>query len=170
MKSDFLPPMVAIPGGIFVMGSDDHYREEAPAHRVHVDGFLMDVTPVVELCIRSELAPPVRSRRPHQRVGRSPGRARHVGGCGSLRTLGRQALANGGRVEEGRPRRTRRRHLRVGQGMDAWRTPSGKYMARPALSTGSPSSATVGHIDESRRISLRPPAEMSGCAQRDPME
>jgi sulfatase modifying factor 1 len=34
--------MVWIPGGDFVMGSDDHYPEEAPAHRVGVDGFWMD--------------------------------------------------------------------------------------------------------------------------------
>jgi formylglycine-generating enzyme required for sulfatase activity len=38
--------MVEIPGGTFVMGSDRHYPEEAPAHRVKVDGFLMDATPV----------------------------------------------------------------------------------------------------------------------------
>jgi formylglycine-generating enzyme len=34
--------MVWIPGGTFVMGSDHHYPEEAPAHRVPVDGFWMD--------------------------------------------------------------------------------------------------------------------------------
>jgi sulfatase modifying factor 1 len=34
--------MVWIPGGTFQMGSDDHYPEEAPAHRVTVDGFWMD--------------------------------------------------------------------------------------------------------------------------------
>src|SRR5262249_28381307 len=34
--------MVWIPGGAFVMGSDRHYPEEAPAHRVSVDGFWMD--------------------------------------------------------------------------------------------------------------------------------
>ncbi|HZV93094.1 MAG TPA: formylglycine-generating enzyme family protein [Caldimonas sp.] len=34
--------MVWIPGGTFLMGSDHHYREEAPAHRVKVDGFRMD--------------------------------------------------------------------------------------------------------------------------------
>jgi formylglycine-generating enzyme len=34
--------MVWIPGGSFLMGSDDHYPEEAPAHRVTVDGFWMD--------------------------------------------------------------------------------------------------------------------------------
>jgi formylglycine-generating enzyme required for sulfatase activity len=31
-----------IPGGTFLMGSNDHYPEEAPAHRVTVDGFWMD--------------------------------------------------------------------------------------------------------------------------------
>ncbi len=34
--------MVWIPGGIFLMGSNDHYPEEAPAHRVTVNGFWMD--------------------------------------------------------------------------------------------------------------------------------
>lgn len=31
-----------VPGGIFTMGSDAHYPEEAPAHRVRVNGFWMD--------------------------------------------------------------------------------------------------------------------------------
>lgn len=35
-----------IPGGTFRMGSDRHYPVEAPAHRVGVDGFCMDRTPV----------------------------------------------------------------------------------------------------------------------------
>src|SRR4030095_9011693 len=34
--------MVWIPGGTFLMGSDHHYPEEAPAHTVTVDGFWMD--------------------------------------------------------------------------------------------------------------------------------
>ena len=34
--------MVWIPGGTFLMGSDKHYPEEAPAHEVTVDGFWMD--------------------------------------------------------------------------------------------------------------------------------
>lgn len=38
--------MVWIPGGEFLMGSDRHYPEEAPAHRVSVGGFWMDRTPV----------------------------------------------------------------------------------------------------------------------------
>jgi formylglycine-generating enzyme required for sulfatase activity len=36
------PGMEWIPGTEFLMGSDDHYPEEAPAHRVRVDGFWMD--------------------------------------------------------------------------------------------------------------------------------
>lgn len=36
------PGMVWIPGGEFMMGSDDHYSEEAPVHHVTVDGFWMD--------------------------------------------------------------------------------------------------------------------------------
>ena len=38
--------MIWIEGGAFRMGSDRHYVEEAPAHRVIVDGFWIDSTPV----------------------------------------------------------------------------------------------------------------------------
>jgi sulfatase modifying factor 1 len=34
--------MVWIPGGTFLMGSNQHYPEEAPVHHVTVDGFWMD--------------------------------------------------------------------------------------------------------------------------------
>jgi formylglycine-generating enzyme required for sulfatase activity len=38
--------MAALPGGTFVMGSDTHYPEERPAHRVTVDAFRIDRFPV----------------------------------------------------------------------------------------------------------------------------
>jgi formylglycine-generating enzyme required for sulfatase activity len=38
--------MVWVPGGTFRMGSDHHYPEEAAGHRVFVDAFWIDPTPV----------------------------------------------------------------------------------------------------------------------------
>jgi len=38
--------MVWVPGGTFLMGSDSHYPEEAPAHPVRVSPFWMDATAV----------------------------------------------------------------------------------------------------------------------------
>jgi sulfatase modifying factor 1 len=38
--------MTWLPGGMFAMGSDRHYPEEAPVHRVRVGGFWIDPTPV----------------------------------------------------------------------------------------------------------------------------
>jgi sulfatase modifying factor 1 len=40
------PNMVRLPGGTFLMGSDHHYQEEAPAHRVTVGPFWIDRMPV----------------------------------------------------------------------------------------------------------------------------
>jgi formylglycine-generating enzyme len=36
------PGLVWIPAGTFLMGSDSHYPEEAPAHKVSIDGFWID--------------------------------------------------------------------------------------------------------------------------------
>ena len=40
------PDMVWIPGATYKMGSDKHYPEERPVHRVSVDGFWIDRFPV----------------------------------------------------------------------------------------------------------------------------
>ena len=37
---------IALPGGTFLMGSDAHYPEEAPTHRVRVNGFAIEPVPV----------------------------------------------------------------------------------------------------------------------------
>jgi formylglycine-generating enzyme required for sulfatase activity len=40
------PDMMYVPGGIFAMGSESFYPEEAPVRRVSVDPFWLDATPV----------------------------------------------------------------------------------------------------------------------------
>jgi formylglycine-generating enzyme required for sulfatase activity len=44
--------MVWIPGGVFRMGSDDHYPEEAPAHAAEVAGFWIDRHQVTNAAFR----------------------------------------------------------------------------------------------------------------------
>ena len=41
-SKDAIENMVWIAGGTFLMGSDRHYPEEAPAHQVTVEGFWSD--------------------------------------------------------------------------------------------------------------------------------
>ena len=45
-QTDPLADMVFVAGGEFRMGSDRHYAEEAPVHRVRVDPFWIDRAPV----------------------------------------------------------------------------------------------------------------------------
>src|SRR5689334_19871309 len=45
--------MIWLDGGTFRMGSDRHYPEEAPVHRVTVDGFWIDRTPVTNRQFRA---------------------------------------------------------------------------------------------------------------------
>jgi formylglycine-generating enzyme required for sulfatase activity len=40
--------MIWIGGGTYLMGSDKHYPEVRPAHRVSVDGFWIDRIPVTD--------------------------------------------------------------------------------------------------------------------------
>jgi sulfatase modifying factor 1 len=50
---DAASEMIWIKGGAFRMGSDRHYREEGPVHRVTVDGFYIDATPVTNRQFRA---------------------------------------------------------------------------------------------------------------------
>jgi sulfatase modifying factor 1 len=54
-RRESTPPtdMVWISGGEFSMGSDRHYAEEAPVHRVSLDGFWIDRTPVTNRQFKS---------------------------------------------------------------------------------------------------------------------
>ena len=51
-----LTDLVRIEGGSFRMGSDDHYPEERPAHRVTVDPFWIERTPVTNEMFRRFVA------------------------------------------------------------------------------------------------------------------
>ena len=46
MSNELLPELALIPGGEFLMGSEDAEEDERPVHRVHVDDFLIGVQPV----------------------------------------------------------------------------------------------------------------------------
>ena len=46
MTLDLLPALALVPAGAFVMGSDHGDEDERPAHRVHLDEFLIGVHPV----------------------------------------------------------------------------------------------------------------------------
>ena len=51
-RSRQLKDMIWIPGGTFLMGSDEHYPEEAPAHPVSVSGFWIDRYQVTNAAFR----------------------------------------------------------------------------------------------------------------------
>jgi formylglycine-generating enzyme len=55
-ETSFHTDMIRIPGGTFRMGSDGHYAEEAPAHRVTVDAFWIDPAPVTNREFRNFVA------------------------------------------------------------------------------------------------------------------
>jgi formylglycine-generating enzyme required for sulfatase activity len=78
--------MIRIAGGTFRMGSDRHYPEEAPVHRVTVDGFLIDRTPVTNRQFRDFVRATghvtFAERRPDPKD--YPGALRHMLYAGSL--------------------------------------------------------------------------------------
>jgi len=48
--------MIWVPGGTSWMGSNEHYPEEAPTHRVSLDGFWIDTTPVTNAAFAAFVA------------------------------------------------------------------------------------------------------------------
>jgi formylglycine-generating enzyme required for sulfatase activity len=46
--ADLLPELALVPAGEFVMGTEDADEDERPAHRVHLDDFLIAVHPVTQ--------------------------------------------------------------------------------------------------------------------------
>src|SRR5262245_46958714 len=53
VQDDRLVGMTFIAGGTFSMGSNDHYPEERPVHRVAVDAFWIDRIPVTNAMFRT---------------------------------------------------------------------------------------------------------------------
>ena len=53
-REDPLANMIFVPGGEFRMGSDRHYAEEAPVHRVSVGAFWIDRAPVTNTASSGE--------------------------------------------------------------------------------------------------------------------
>ena len=102
--------MVWIPGGTFRMGSDRHYPEEAPVHRVTVDGFWMDRTPVTNRQFK-EFVQGDRPRHLRRNRARSEGLSRRAAAhalCRLAGVLARRAVrsicataASGGRSSRG---------------------------------------------------------------------
>ena len=88
------PGMVWVPGGKFLMGSDDHYPEERPARRVRwtASGWTATRSPTSSSAGSSRRPGTSRSpsaRRPGRLPGRRPGAAgRRVSSCSSSRRTG----------------------------------------------------------------------------------
>ena len=91
--------MVWVPGGTFLMGSDRHYPEEAPAHRETVGGFWIDYAPVTNRRIR-----PLRAQdRPRHRRRDGAGPADYPGARPDLLAPFSAVFIHRGAGQPGRP-------------------------------------------------------------------
>ena len=63
MAVDLLPELALIPSGDFLMGSDDADDDESPAHKVHLDDFLIAVHPVTQPNTSASCTTPATARR-----------------------------------------------------------------------------------------------------------
>ncbi len=93
--------MIWIPGGTFRMGSDKHYPEEAPAHRVTVDGFWLDRHPVTNRQFR-EFVRATRSRHVRRNSTGSEGLSRNSAAydlCGFADVLAPQPSGQPARLQ-----------------------------------------------------------------------
>ena len=97
--------MVPIPGGTFLMGSEDFYPEERPVRRSAVDGFWMD-----ETAVTSGGVPPLRSRDRLRHGGRAAARPGRLSGRRSGAARARLARL----PQADRPGAARRRSELVG--------------------------------------------------------
>ena len=84
-------------------------------HAARQAGRSCRLEPVVALHLRRHLAAALRQGQPHRRARRSPGGADRLSRCRGLRQMGRQGTADRSRVGIRRPRRARRRGVRLGR-------------------------------------------------------
>jgi formylglycine-generating enzyme required for sulfatase activity len=140
------PEMVWVPGGAFLMGSDHHYPEEAPAHQVRVDGFWIDRHTVTNdefarfvrktgyVTVAEQAPDPAEypGARPEllvpaSTVFRAPAHRVDLGDHYNWWTS--VPAADRGRVGAGRPRRSGWGHLRLGRGAEPGWAVDGQHLA-----------------------------------------
>ena len=126
--------MVWIPGGTFDMGSDTHYPEERPVHRVTVDGFWIDRSPVTNA--RSAV---LRGDAPHdvrRAAAERAGLSRRAAASAEARLARLRAAEGSGQSQ--------RLHQLVALPLGAdWRHPYGAAPDRASTTTRSSTSRTA---------------------------
>ena len=146
------PEMAWVPGGSFLMGSEDFYPEERPVHHVEVDGFWMDEHPGHRGGV-----PPLREghrlrdrRRTPARPGRLSGRRSRPAGAG---------LA--GLPQDTRPGRPQRLSQLVG-------IPAGRQLEAAGRAGQQPRRAGAAPGSMSPRRTSRPtrPGRAKSCRRR----